>query len=235
MKRSSLIILTRNEIDGVRQLLTAIPVKTVNECFAVDYGSTDGTVEFFRNHHIRVVRQRRPGRGEAFRLGAHTAKGKYLVFFSPDGNEDPRDIPRLISLLENGYDMAIASRFMKGSVNEEDGKTLKLRAWANQAFTLSANIFFRGRMTDSINGYRAITKQAFRKLHLDAEGFAVEYQMSIRALKLGMKIAELPTHESPRIGGASTAYAIPTGLRILRILLREIIALLGGIEPSSPP
>lgn len=222
MHTSSLIILTRNEIAGVRQLLTSIPVNNVTECFAVDYHSTDGTVEFFQHHHIRVVRQQKPGRGEAFRLGAHTAKGDYLIFFSPDGNEDPRDIPRLISLLENGSDMAIASRFMKGSINEEDRQTFKLRAWANQAFTLLADIFFRGRLTDSINGYRAITKQAFGKLHVDADGFAVEYQMSIRALKLGMNIAEFPTYESPRIGGKSTAYAIPTGLRVLGILLREI-------------
>lgn len=222
MKRSTLIILTRNEIAGVRQILTSIPVHSVTECFAVDYRSTDGTVEFFRTHDIRVVRQHKPGRGEAFRLGAEKAKGEHLVFFSPDGNEDPRDIPRLIALLENGYDMTIASRFMGGSVNEEDGKIFKFRAWANQAFTFLANVFFRGRLTDSINGYRAITKQAFKKLHLDADGFAIEYQMSIRALKLGMKIAELPTHESPRIGGASTAYAIPTGLKVLWVLLREI-------------
>ena len=67
-----------------------------------------------------------------------------------------------------------------------------------------------------------MTKKAFHELHLDAEGFAIEYQMSVRALKLGMNITEIPTCESPRIGGQSTAIAIPTGLRVLRLLLREI-------------
>lgn len=222
-KKTSLIILTRNEIAGLRSLISAIPEKTVSECFAVDYQSHDGTVELFRKHHIRVVPQTKPGRGEAFRIAAQEASGDYLIFFSPDGNEDPRDIPKLIQYLKKGYDMAIASRFMKGSTNEEDNQVIKLRAWANQGFTLLANIFFRGHLTDSINGYRGLTRSAFEKLHVDADGFAIEYQMSLRALKLRMKIAEFPTRESPRIGGSSTAYAIPTGLRVLGIFLNELI------------
>lgn len=223
MHTSSLIILTRNEISGVRHLLTSIPVDKVTECFAVDYHSTDGTVEFFRDHHIRVIRQKKPGRGEAFRLGARTAKGEYLIFFSPDGNEDPSDITKLLALLDLGFDMTVASRFMNGSTNEEDTQCIKPRAWANRAFTFCANVFFRGHVTDSINGYRAITKDAFRRLQLDADGFAIEYQMTIRALKLRMRIADIPTHESPRIGGQSTAIAIPTGVRVLRVLVQELV------------
>jgi len=222
MHTSSLIILTRNELSGLRSLIASIPTDKVDECFAVDYRSSDGTVELFKNHHIRVIHQEKPGRGEAFRLGAHHARGQNLVFFSPDGNEDPNDIPKLLKLLDLGFDMTIASRFMNGSTNEEDTKRVKPRAWANRVFTFLANVIFRGHITDSINGYRAITKDAFRRLHLDAEGFAIEYQMTIRALKLHMRIAEFPTREKPRIGGTSTAHAIPTGLRVLRILLREI-------------
>ncbi len=223
MPTSSLIILTRNEIAGVQKLLTSIPVSKVTECFAVDYHSTDGTVEFFRKHGIRVIRQKKPGRGEAFRLGAAAAKGDYLVFFSPDGNEDPADITKLLKLLDLGFDMTVASRFMNGSTNEEDTQRIKPRAWANRAFTFCANVFFRGHVTDSINGYRAITKEAFRRLRLDAGGFAIEYQMTVRALKLRMRIADIPTHESPRIGGQSTAIAILTGLRVLGVLLREML------------
>lgn len=222
MRSSSLIILTRNEISGLRKLIASIPTDSVTECFAIDYRSHDGTVEFFKNHNIRVIPQEKPGRGEAFRLGVANAKGEYLIFFSPDGNEDPADIPKLITHLSRGSDMVIASRFMRGSKNEEDDKLIKFRAWANRGFTWLANIFFGRHITDSINGYRAITKKAFGNLHLDAEGFAIEYQMTIRAFKLDMKVTEFPTHESPRIGGASTAHAIPTGLKVLQLLLREI-------------
>ena len=222
MVQTTLIILTRNEIQGLKTLIRKIPWETVDEYFAVDYKSTDGTVEFFKKHNIPVVPQRKSGRAEAFYLGARKAYGKYLIFFSPDGNENPADIPRLIRELKNGNDLVIASRFLKNSRNEEDDQVIKLRAWANQAFTQIANLIWRGKLTDTINGYRAIERNAFRKLNLDAKGFAIEYQMSIRASKLKLHISEIPTIVGTRIGGQSTSYAIPTGLRFIYFLFREI-------------
>jgi glycosyltransferase involved in cell wall biosynthesis len=225
MVQTTLIILTRNELSGLQTLLRNIPFSAVSEYFLVDYKSHDGTVEFARKHHIPIVHQKHPGRGEAFRIGVEQAKGKWLIFFSPDGNEDPSDIPRLVQMLRNGADMVIASRFLKTSRNEEDDQLFKWRAWANQAFTFFANIFFnRGQyVSDTINGYRAITRKGFMSLSLDAKGFAIEYQMSIRAMKRGLSIVEFPTKEGPRIGGHSTSYAIPTGLKFLYYLAREII------------
>jgi len=223
MVQTSLIILTRNEIQGLKALIRKIPFEAVDEVFAVDYDSSDGTVEFFKKHGIEVVRQKEPGRGKAFKLGLKRARGKYLVFFSPDGNENPADIPRLITTLKSGNNLVIASRFMKGSRNEEDDKILKFRAWANKIFTLIVRIIWGGSVTDTINGYRAIEKHLLKKLRLDAGGFAIEFQMTIRALKLGMTISEIPTIEGNRIGGKSTSYAIPTGLKFVYYLLREII------------
>lgn len=189
---------------------------------AVDYRSTDGTVSFFEKYGIRVIKQLKKGRGEAFRLAAEEAKFTNLLFFSPDGNEDPQDIPKLVNKMNEGYDMVIASRFMKEAHNEEDDQLIKLRKWANQAFTLIANLLWKGELTDSINGYRIITKSAFESLKLDGEGFVIEYQMSMRALKKNMKIAEIPTYESVRIAGKSGSWAVPTGIQFVIQLLKEL-------------
>lgn len=223
MVQTTLIILTRNEINGLKSLIKKIPFNSVDEYFAVDFKSTDGTVEFFKKLKIPVIHQETQGRGEAFRIAAQHAKGKYLIFFSPDGNEDPNDIIKLANLIKKGNDLVIASRFMNDSRNEEDDQTFKFRKWANQAFTLAVKLFWGGNVTDSINGYRAIRKDLFNQLHLDASGFAIEFQMTLRALKLKAKIAEIPTIEGNRIGGQSTASAIPTGLKVLRLLVREIV------------
>jgi hypothetical protein len=48
--------------------------------------------------------------------------------------------------------------------------------------------------------------------------------MSIRALKMGHKVAEIPTIEGPRLGGKSTAYAFPTGWLMLKRLFKEMAA-----------
>lgn len=220
--KSTLVILTRNEITGMTALIKKIPFDLVDEAFVIDYQSTDGTKEFIKINGIRLVNQTIPGRGEAFRLAVAKARGDNLVFFSPDGNENPRDIPKLLELLNQGYDLAIASRFLPQSRNEEDGQPFKFRAWANQGFTWLANRLWKGKLSDSINGYRAITKAAFLQLNLDAPGYVIEYQMSIRALKLGLKIAEIPTQEGNRLGGRSGSNAIPTGLLFLKYLWREM-------------
>ena len=219
----SLILLTLNEIEGLKALVDRLPLQEVDECLAVDGGSTDGSVEFMSSRGIRVVGQSRRGRGQAFRIGAEVARGEQLVFFSPDGNEDPADIVKLFAKLEDGYDMAIGSRFLPGSRNEEDDQLLPLRAWANRAFTWIANrLWNRGPyITDTINGYRGVTKHAFARMRIDADGFVVEYQMSIRAMKLGLKVIEMPTQESNRIGRPSGAKSIPTGIMFLKFLLRE--------------
>lgn len=225
---TSIIILTRNEIAGLKAIATKLPRNAVDECFAVDYQSTDGSVAYLKKHHIPTIHQRNPGRSEAFRIGAAHAKGDILIFFSPDGNEDPADIPLLIAQIQQGADIAIASRFLPESRNEEDDKRWQWRKWANQFFSLVANMCFRKQgpyISDTINGYRAITKSAFMKLQLDAEGFAIEYQMTMRAMKHGMKIVEIPTIEGNRIGGQSGSVAIPTGLAFIGYFIRELCTL----------
>lgn len=224
MAKSSLVILTLNEIEGVSALFEKIPFDTVDEYFVVDGGSTDGTVEFFKERGVRIVPQESKGRGEAFRIAEKASSGDCMIFFSPDGNEDPGDIPKLLKLLDEGYDLAIASRFLPLSKNEEDDLQFPWRLWANKAFTYIANVIWNRNkyVTDTINGYRTIKKEAFRRLKLDATGFAIEYQMSIRAMKLGLKVAEIPTIEGQRIGGESTAKSIPTGIKFLKFLLQEL-------------
>ncbi len=221
----TLVILTLNEIDGITHVVPKLPTHVVDEILVVDGGSTDGTLEFFEARGMRMIRQERRGRGEAFRLAVRHARNDRLVFFSPDGNEDPDDIPRLVDGLAAGYDMVIASRFMTGARSEDDDKSLfASRRWGNLTFTWLANVLCgRGRwITDTINGYRALTRAAFLRLAPDAHGYAIEYQMSIRALQLRLRVLEIPTRESPRLGrGVSKLNAIPVGFSFLRVLARE--------------
>jgi len=221
----TLVLLTLNEIEGLGHAFTKLPLHAVDEVLAVDGGSTDGTLEFFLSHGVRVLRQDKRGRGEAFRLAVREARHDRLIFFSPDGNEDPDDIPRLAAGLAAGYDMVIASRFMPGGRSEDDDKWLFTnRRWGNVTFTWLVNRLWSGfpPITDTINGYRAITRAAFQRLAPDAEGYAIEFQMSIRALGLGLKVLEIPTHEGNRIGkGVSKLNALPVGVQFLRLMLRE--------------
>ena len=89
-----------------------------------------------------------------------------------------------------------------------------------------ANLCFRRNgvyITDSINGFRAITKRAANQLQLDAADYTIEYQMTIRSFKKGLKVIEFPTVEGKRLFGETQAKSIPTGLRFLKCFFRELL------------
>jgi len=225
--RITLVVFTYNEVTGLRQLIGKIPLEAVDEVFAVDGGSNDGTLGILETQGIKVILQEIKGRGEAFRLAMKEATSDYVIFFSPDGNEDPQDILQFRKYAEEGYDMVIASRMMNGAHNEEDEDFFKWRKWANNAFNFFANLFFRKKgqpyVTDSINGFRMIKKTAFNLINPDGQGYTIEYQMTIRALKKSLKIGEFPTHEGKRLGGESYAKSLPVGIAFLNLLFHEIL------------
>jgi glycosyltransferase involved in cell wall biosynthesis len=224
----TLCLLTRNERPCLEKIFPLIPAPSpqagYDEIVAVDGGSTDGTLDFYRDHGVRVLSQSRRGRGDAFLKAFAEVEADGYIFFSPDGNEDVKDLARFKPLLESGADMVIASRMMKGSVNEEDAQLLRPRKWANNAFNLAVNLLFRRSgpyITDSINGFRAISRETARQLQLDALDYTIEYQMTIRSLKHRRRVVEFPTAEGARIAGETGAPSIPTGLRFIKRLWTE--------------
>ncbi|MBI4061189.1 MAG: glycosyltransferase family 2 protein [Elusimicrobia bacterium] len=220
-----LVLLTFNEAEALPKIFDRLPLSAADDVLAVDGGSTDGTVEFLRRKGLRVEAQPRRGRGVAFRLALELTDAETICYYSPDGNEDPDDIPRIFEKLEaGGLDLVVASRMMKGAYNEEDVHWWRPRKWVNQLFTLAANLLWnRGPyVEDTINGFRAVRADSLRRCACDADGFPIEYQMSIRMMKLGFSIGEIPTHEYPRLGGQSTAHSWPTGVVFVKTLLREL-------------
>ena len=222
-KKATLVILVKNETEGITALIDKIPCAEIDDVFVVDGQSKDGSREFFEKKKFKVYVQEKSGRAEAFRLAVGKAKHEHIIFFSPDGNEDPEDILALLEFLEQGYDMAIGSRFMKGGRSDDDDVPLPIRGFGNKGFTMIANLLWHGNLTDSINGFRAIKKSLFEELRPDCEEFAVEYQLSIRSLKRKKRVIEIPTYEGDRIGGQSTARTLPTGLHFVKLLCKEIL------------
>ena len=108
---------------------------------AADGGSTDGS-RVSHQQGYPLLEQPIAGRGVAFRVAAEAVDTDRLIFYSPDGNEDPADIIRPDDARFQA-DLAIASRFAKGSVNEETD-WLRPRARVNKALTWIANQVFVG-------------------------------------------------------------------------------------------
>jgi glycosyltransferase involved in cell wall biosynthesis len=215
----ALVLLTFNEIHGSRALAAKIPYALFDNVLLVDGGSTDGTREFWESRGVRIATRRSPGRGSAFIIAFEECREDILLFFSPDGNEDPNDISRLLDTVLTS-DIVIATRFGKGGTSDD---AEVLRTIGNLLFTAICRLLFRANVTDAVNGFRTIWRKSMRALNLPPSRFEIEMQMTIRASKLKMKIAEIPTHEFKRIGGISKAKSFDVGLSYFRLFLKELL------------
>jgi glycosyltransferase involved in cell wall biosynthesis len=121
-KKIGLAILNKNEIIGAKELINKIDQSLFNEIICIDGGSTDGSNKFIESKGIKVLQQKSSGRGEAFQLAIREMGERLdgIVFFSLDGNEDPKDLKNFVIYFEKEFDLIIANRMGKNSVNEEE-------------------------------------------------------------------------------------------------------------------
>jgi glycosyltransferase involved in cell wall biosynthesis len=220
-----LVLLSYNEREALEKLLPLIPLHVFDRVVAIDPGSTDGTLELYRNAGIPHALQPKRGRGNAFVQARDLCETQQLVFFSTDGNEDPKDLPRMLNFLNDGYDMVIAGRFvLPGSCSDNSDDPLLIRRYGSMAYSLIARVIWRTGVYDACNGFRGYNLESMKRMRLDAELHEIEIQSTIRAAKLGMRVREFPTHELPRLGGfhKATAATLPLAWRTGVCVLREL-------------
>ena len=216
----AVIVLTLDEIDGVKVIMPKVKKEWADEIVFVDGGSKDGTVEEATKMGFRVIHQKNKGEGNACRLGVEQTKSDFVLFFSPDGNDLPEDIHKLIQKAKEGHDIVHISRFGKNSMSEDAGW---LDSFGNNMFTFLVNTFFGSRYTDALNGFRIIKRSIFEELKTVCEPLGIEQEITIRCAKKRYPIYEIDSREPKRIGGERKMRPLPVGVRLSRQIIKEFI------------
>ena len=216
----AMVVPTLNEIDGMKKIMPRINRSWIDEIIIVDGGSTDGTIEEAQKLDFKIVHQTLRGVGDAYRLGIEATNCDYILFFSPDGNHEIKDIPILINKIKSGYDIVHINRFGKTSKSEDPGL---ITGFGNRMFTFLVNVFFGGHFGDCLDGFKIIKRNTILELKLDAKRENYEQQICIRAAKLGIRIFEVDGNEPKRIGGERKMSPLYTGYQLSRQILREFI------------
>ena len=216
----TIIILTLDEIDGVSVIMPQINKNWAEEIVFVDGGSTDGTVEKAKELGFEVIHQKNKGEGNACRIGTDATQSDYIMFFSPDGNDLPEDIPKLIEKTKQGHDVVHISRFGKNSISDDANW---FEYFGNKMFTFLVNSFFGGSYTDALNGFRIIKRDFWNELKTDAQYLDIEQQTCIRLAKRKIPIYEIESREPDRIGGQRKMRPLTVGAQLSYQIIKEFI------------
>lgn len=215
----TLVIPAKNEAANIAWVLEQVPT-CVDEIVLVDGNSTDATLvtaRFYRPD-VRVVVQPSTGKGDALRAGFLAASGDVIVMIDADGSMSPKEIPHFLYFLSNGYDFVKGSRFMGGGGSLD---ITRLRRLGNRGLLLLTNTLYDAHLTDLCYGFCAFHRRYLSYLDLTTPGFEIETQMTICAIRAGLRIAEVPSLEMPRRHGKSNLRTFRDGTRVLRTVLRE--------------
>lgn len=213
----SVVVPALNEARNIGWVLQRIP-PYVDEVIIVDGLSHDGTLEVAKQiaPDVIAIRELRRGKGAAMRAGFAAARGDYLVVLDADGSMDPGEIGRYVHALDAGFELVKGSRYLEGGGSTD---LTAFRSFGNSALRAVANLLFKTKFTELCYGFFAVRRDCLPRLALDADGFEIETQTVVHAVSAGLRIAEVPSLETPRLHGESNLHPIRDGLRIMRVLL----------------
>jgi len=188
------------------------------EIIVVDKYSKDKTTKIAKRLGAKVLYDEF-GKGSALIKGFNSAKGNILISIDADFSNRAEELPLLIDAVENGFDVCFGSRFILGGKTEDMSL---LRYIGNKFFVMLVNLLYKTKYTDLCYGYRSLKKSAVKKLNLKEKGFGIETEMSIKAVKKGLKVIEFPSFEKKRLYGKSNLKTFRDGFVDLKAILKNM-------------
>jgi len=211
--RVAIALITKNEEQNIALMIDRIRKAGFKDLYVVDERSSDRTEEIARKKGVKVYQRKGTGFGCGIISAIDIAYKKgydYIVRLDCDGTYPPEEIYKLLEYTPE-YDMAASYR---------GWRNIKfMHRLPNVFFTHLANILFGFHIRDINSGMKAIRVKKFHGL-LDAPGFDLEAQMTLRAIKKGYKIKNVPINFIERTRGKSKI-KISDGFLILKRIIKE--------------
>jgi len=224
----SVVIPARDEEGSIEQTVAEIARALAGEripfeIVAVDDGSADQTAARVRHsmeHHrdVRLVTNTgRHGFGMAVRAGLAQATGEAIAVMMADGSDSPEDLVRYYRKVQEGYDCAFGSRFIRGSkIVDYPMHKLAINRMANWFIRM----LFGLRYNDITNAFKCYRRQAIEGMQpLLSPHFNLTVEMPLKAIARGYSYAVLPISWTNRKSGMSKLKIKEMGSRYLFIVL----------------
>jgi glycosyltransferase involved in cell wall biosynthesis len=195
MKKLSIIIPVFNEEKTIGEMLTsvlsiALPGWT-KEIIVIDDGSGDGTRNVLKTWEkkVRVIyKSKNEGKGSAVTIGFKEATGDIVLIQDADLEYSPSDYPILLAPFDHAHvDVVYGSRFLGSHLS-----TMFVYAQGNKFVTFMTNILFNTNITDMETGFKVFRRNVLNGITIHAKRFDVEPELTVKMLKKGYQIYEVP-------------------------------------------
>jgi dolichol-phosphate mannosyltransferase len=222
----SVVIPARNESGSLpatlNDCLTVLRREAIPfELIVIDDGSTDDTFEVvseLRDPAVRVIRNTgENGFGLAIRFGIEQATGDAIAVMMADASDSPEDLVKYYRVLQEGFDCAFGSRFIRGS-RVIDYPTHKLLM--NRMANLFIRIAFGLRFNDITNAFKCYRREVIEGIMpLISPHFNLTVEMPLKAIIRGYSFKTIPISWTNRKEGISKLKIKEMGSRYLFIVL----------------
>jgi glycosyltransferase involved in cell wall biosynthesis len=197
----SVVIPVFNEKYTVAEIVRRVRATGLaSEIILVDDGSTDGTRDILRSLDASpelaiIYHEKNQGKGAALRSGFNKAVGDVILVQDADLEYSPAEYPSLLEPIESGQaDVVYGSRFL-GSKRRV---TMFWHQLANQLLTLATNLLYNTILSDMETGYKVFRADLLRGVHLRANRFDFEPEITAKLLKRKARLFEVPISFNPR-------------------------------------
>lgn len=223
--RVGLVMPARDEAEALPRVLPALP-PWLAQVIVVDNGSRDATATVARAFGAEVVAEPRRGYGRACLAGiAALAPGITTVaFMDADASDRPEEMAALLAPIARGEaEFVIGSRTRGAS---ERGALTPQQRFGNALACGLMRAVWGARFSD-LGPFRAIDRAALARLGMQDETWGWTVEMQVRALRLGLVVAEVPVGYRRRIGqskiSGTLAGSVKAGAKILYVIGREAL------------
>ena len=208
-------------VEGVVERLEAEGIE--HDVLVIDDASTDRTravVEEIGERHPQVrchTSQHPPGFGFAVRSGLERFGGDAVAIMMADGSDSPGDLVSYYQVLEEGYDCAFGSRFLRGSRVVDYPRTKLIM---NRLVNLFIRVLFRHRYNDTTNAFKAYRREVIESIQpILSPHFNLTVELPLKAVVRGFSYKVVPISWTNRKAGVSKLALNEMGSRYLFIVL----------------
>ena len=215
------IIPTLNEEKNIGSVVKQT-LSYVDSVVVIDGRSEDNTVKIAKETGANIIIQKSRGKGAALKEAFDHVDSEMYMVLDGDGSMRPQEIPLFRNEVYFGADVVKGSRFLRDGGSSD---ITLLRRLGNTFLLFLVNRIWGTNFTDLCYGFMAFRKDVAIKLSpiLRSKGFNIEAEILIKAIKLNLKIKEVPSWELKRLHGRSKLNIFIDGFKILSTILREAI------------